>query len=133
MTKGVRITKHREDSQNTLSVSVAEKELLCACNRDGNPLQYYYLENPMDGRMWYATVHEVAKSGRWPIDYTCFLFLENKPDPHWIYSSALNFVLDCLCLVSWLYTFVKECCLWLKINIIALSQGSATQAWPLKG
>ena len=64
MTKGVRITKHREDSQNTLSVSVAEKELLCACNRDGNPLQYYYLENPMDGRMWYATVHEVAKSGR---------------------------------------------------------------------
>ena len=29
---------------------------------NGNPLQYYCLENPMDGRAWKATVHEVAKS-----------------------------------------------------------------------
>ena len=29
---------------------------------NGNPLQYSYLKNPMDGGAWQATVHEVAKS-----------------------------------------------------------------------
>ena len=29
---------------------------------NGNPLQYPCLENPMDGRAWWATVHVVAKS-----------------------------------------------------------------------
>ena len=28
----------------------------------GNPLQYSYLENPMDRGAWQATVHRVAKS-----------------------------------------------------------------------
>ena len=28
----------------------------------GNPLQYSCLENPMDGRAWWATVHGVTKS-----------------------------------------------------------------------
>ena len=28
----------------------------------GNPLQYFCLENPMDRRVWRATVHKVAKS-----------------------------------------------------------------------
>ena len=27
----------------------------------GNPLQYYYLENPMDRGTWWATVHGIAK------------------------------------------------------------------------
>ena len=27
----------------------------------GNPLQYFYLENPMDRGAWWATVHEVAE------------------------------------------------------------------------
>ena len=30
---------------------------------NGNPLQYSYLENSIDGRTWQATVHGVAKSG----------------------------------------------------------------------
>ena len=30
--------------------------------RNGNPLQYSCLENPMDGGAWWATVHRVAKS-----------------------------------------------------------------------
>ena len=30
--------------------------------RNGNPLQYPWLENPMDGGAWQATVHGVAKS-----------------------------------------------------------------------
>ena len=29
---------------------------------NGNPLQYLFLENPMDGGAWYATVHVVEKS-----------------------------------------------------------------------
>ena len=29
---------------------------------NGNPLQYSYLENPMDRRAWWATVHRVEKS-----------------------------------------------------------------------
>ena len=29
---------------------------------NGNPLQYYCLENPMDRGAWQATVHGVAKS-----------------------------------------------------------------------
>ena len=30
---------------------------------NGNPLQYPCLENPMDGGVWWATVHGVTKSG----------------------------------------------------------------------
>ena len=30
---------------------------------NGNPLQFSWLENPMDGEAWEATVHGVAKSG----------------------------------------------------------------------
>ena len=29
---------------------------------NGNPLQYSYLENPMDGGAWWAADHGVAKS-----------------------------------------------------------------------
>ena len=29
---------------------------------NGTPLQYSFLENPMDGGAWWATVHGVAKS-----------------------------------------------------------------------
>ena len=28
----------------------------------GNPLQYFYLENPVDRGAWQATVHRVAQS-----------------------------------------------------------------------
>ena len=37
---------------------------------NGNPLQYSYLENPMDRRAWWATVHRVAKSWTWLSDFT---------------------------------------------------------------
>ena len=41
---------------------------------NGNPLQYSYLENPMDGGAWYATIHGVAKSRTRLSDFT-FTFL----------------------------------------------------------
>ena len=34
-----------------------------ALQGNGNPLQYSCLENPMDRRAWWATVHGVAESG----------------------------------------------------------------------
>ena len=30
---------------------------------NGNPLQYFCLDNPIDSRAWWAAVHRVAKSG----------------------------------------------------------------------
>ena len=44
---------------------------------NGNPLQYYCLENPVDGGAWWATVHGVAKSQTQLSNfafYTFFLF-----------------------------------------------------------
>ena len=37
---------------------------------NGNPLQYYCLENPMDRGAWQATVHGVAKSRTRLSDFT---------------------------------------------------------------
>ena len=37
--------------------------------RNGNPLQYYCLENSMDRGVWQATVHGVAKSRTQLSDY----------------------------------------------------------------
>ena len=37
---------------------------------NGNPLQYFCLENPMDGGTWWATVHGVAKSQTRLNDFT---------------------------------------------------------------
>ena len=45
-------------------------------NGNGNPLQYSYLENPMDRGAWWATVHGVAKS-RTPLSDQNLLTEEN--------------------------------------------------------
>ena len=37
---------------------------------NGNPLQYSCLENPMDGRAWWAAVHGVEKSRTRLSDFT---------------------------------------------------------------
>ena len=45
---------------------------------NGTPLQYYCLENPMDGGAWWAAVHGVAKSWTRLSDFTfTFTFM------HW--------------------------------------------------
>ena len=50
---------------------------------NGTPLQYSCLENPMDGRVWWAAVHGVAKSQTRPSNFT-FLFhaLEKEMATH---------------------------------------------------
>ena len=42
---------------------------------NGNPLQYYGLENPMDRGAWWATIHRVARSQTRLSDYTLHLWL----------------------------------------------------------
>ena len=47
--------------------------------RNSNPLQYFCLENPMDGEAWWATVHGVAKSRTRLSDFTfTFTFLPGE-------------------------------------------------------
>ena len=44
-----------------------ERELVSSMSgigeENGNPLQYSYLENPMDGGAWWATVHGSQRVG----------------------------------------------------------------------
>ena len=56
---------------------------------NGNPLQYSYLENPMDRGAWRATIHRVAKNWTWLRDFTSLhftiiiikFFFNGKPKP----------------------------------------------------
>ena len=55
----------------------------------GNPLQYSWLDNPMDRGSWWATVHRVAKSWtqlKWLSMHTCMLFMAS-----WVESLTLFF------------------------------------------
>ena len=45
---------------------------------NGNPLQYSYLENPMDRGAWWATVHRVSKSRTWLSDFSSSLSLSKR-------------------------------------------------------
>ena len=38
---------------------------------NGNPLQYFCLENSMDGGVWWATVYGVTKCRTRPSNFTC--------------------------------------------------------------
>ena len=44
--------------------------MLWAGEGNGTPLQYFCLENPMDGEAWWAAVHGVAKSQTRLSDFT---------------------------------------------------------------
>ena len=48
---------------------------------NGNPLQYYCLENPMDRGAWEATVHGVAKSRTRLSDFTHSVFNSSHYGP----------------------------------------------------
>ena len=51
-----------EDARDTGSIPGSGKS---PGGGHGNPLQYPWLENPMDRRAWRYTVHRVAKSWAW--------------------------------------------------------------------
>ena len=50
---------------------------------NGNPLQYPCLENPMDGRALYATVHGVSKSQTQLSDFTHTVLTVQADIPSW--------------------------------------------------
>ena len=56
-----------------------------ACGEaDGTPLQYFCLENPLDGGAWWAAVHGVAKSRTQLSDFPFFSFFHGggHTEPH---------------------------------------------------
>ena len=46
--------------------------------KNGNSLQYSYLENSMDRDTWWATVHRVAKSWTWLSTQTHIIFFSRN-------------------------------------------------------
>ena len=97
--------------------------LICLL-RNGTPLQYPCLENPMGGGAWWAAVHGVAKSRTWLSDWTELNWLTayklNKqgdniqtwytPFPIWNQSVVLCPVLT---IASWsAYRFLKRQVRW---------------------
>ena len=57
-----------EPKVSVLSCKVQIK--LTSREGNGNPLQYFFLENPMDRGAWWAAVHVVAKSQTWLSNFT---------------------------------------------------------------
>ena len=58
---------------------------------DGNPLQYFYLENPMDRGAWWATVHGVTKSRTWLSNWPYTHYIPGKRSPR--FSHLCVFIL----------------------------------------
>ena len=59
--------------------------LLWLLEGNGTPLQYSCLENPMNGRAWWAVVHGLAKSLTWPSEFAFtfhFYVLEKEMATH---------------------------------------------------
>ena len=67
---------------------------------NGNPLQYYCLENPMDSGAWQATVHGITKSQARLCDFTS-LSLKHALEFHVVHSLAfaLCYVLNSVAIV----------------------------------
>ena len=51
----------KESAGNTGNVDLIPGWGRCPGEGNGNPLQYFCLENPMDRGAWWATVHGVAR------------------------------------------------------------------------
>ena len=67
---------------------------------NSNPLQYSCLENSMDGRAWWATVHGVAKSQTQLSDFT-FKLSETEYAGRWRYLVfILEFLCSCCCVLG---------------------------------
>ena len=76
----------------------------------GNPLQYSCLENPMDRRAWWATVHGVAKSWTWLTRLSTHACM-HAPEPKHLTIIEI-FGITVLCpvwsLVNWCYEHAES-------------------------
>ena len=52
----------KSDKYHTAPLAVFISREICG-EGNGTPLQYFCLENPMDGGAWWAIVHRVARVG----------------------------------------------------------------------
>ena len=76
---------------------------------NGNPLQHSCLENPMDGRAWWATVHGVTKSRTRMSDFT---FPHNWP------STQFQVFLILLLKLLQVCALPLSCCCWLGLHFV---------------
>ena len=51
----------KESASNVGNASLIPRQRRSPGKGSGNPLQYSFLENPMDGGAWWAIVHGVTK------------------------------------------------------------------------
>ena len=63
--------------------------LSCIGEGNGTPLQYSCLENPMDGRAWWAAVHGVVRSRTRLSDFTLFFHFHALEKEMATHSSVL--------------------------------------------
>ena len=61
----------------------------CLGEGNGNPLQYSWLEKPMDGGAWWAAVHGVARSRTRLSDFTLFFHFHALEKEMATYSNVL--------------------------------------------
>ena len=59
----------KESAWNAGDLGLTPRSVKSPGERNGNPLQYSCLENYMDGRAWWATVHGVTKNRTWLSKY----------------------------------------------------------------
>ena len=67
-TVAMHLPANPEDSGDSCSISGSGRAHGVG---DGNPLQYFCLENSMDRKAWQVTVHVVTKSWKWLSDWVC--------------------------------------------------------------
>ena len=72
---------------------------------NGNPLQYSCLEDPMDGGVWWAAVHGVAKSWTRLSDFTFILHFHALEKEMAAHSSVLAWRIQG-------QRSLVACCLW---------------------
>ena len=65
------VVKNLLASAEDIDVGSSTGSGICPGGAHGNPLQYSYLENPMDRETWWATVHWVTKNQTQLSDLAC--------------------------------------------------------------
>ena len=87
-----------------------------------NPLQYSCLENSMDRRIWWATVHGVAKSQTWLDDFhfhnfwpTCLCHKMNH-DEQFCCLGLLIWLIAVYSVANIILTYLLECLSYQNLN-----------------
>ena len=77
------------------------------CVRNGNPLQYSFLENPMDRGAWQTTEHGVAKSWTWQSNWVHTHIYTHTPCKKLLF--LLDYSTDAHIVSSWITALMRVC------------------------